>query len=94
MSNPVSLDDVSAILVNRLSALLERDSVESSLGEFGLKTRSKPSWLKTKVQTGPNFNDLKGLVRKLDLHTVCEQARCPNIYECLGGPRGDLSCSG
>jgi lipoyl synthase len=42
----------------------------------------RPDWLKTKLRTGPNFRDLKGLMRTQGLHTVCEEARCPNIYEC------------
>src|SRR5436853_6653258 len=42
----------------------------------------KPSWLKVKAKTGPNYRDLKGIMRGLDLHTVCEEASCPNIYEC------------
>ncbi|HEY8202981.1 MAG TPA: radical SAM protein, partial [Actinomycetota bacterium] len=42
----------------------------------------RPPWLKTRLRTGPNYADLKQLVRGLDLHTVCEQASCPNIYEC------------
>ncbi|MBW3590537.1 MAG: lipoyl synthase [Actinobacteria bacterium] len=42
----------------------------------------KPEWLKTKLRTGPNYGQLKRLVKDLDLHTVCEQASCPNIYEC------------
>jgi lipoic acid synthetase len=42
----------------------------------------RPDWLKTKLRTGPNFLELKGLMRSEGLHTVCEEARCPNIYEC------------
>lgn len=42
----------------------------------------RPQWLKTKLRTGPNYSDLKGLVHGLGLHTVCEEASCPNIYEC------------
>ena len=42
----------------------------------------KPPWLKTTARTGPNYRDLKGIMRTLDLHTVCEEARCPNIFEC------------
>jgi lipoyl synthase len=42
----------------------------------------RPDWLKVKISTGPNYTDLKGIMRGLDLHTVCEEARCPNIYEC------------
>jgi lipoic acid synthetase len=42
----------------------------------------RPEWLKVKIRTGPNYADLKGIMRGLDLHTVCEEAGCPNIYEC------------
>lgn len=42
----------------------------------------RPPWLKTKLKTGRNYGQLKHLVKDLDLHTVCEQASCPNIYEC------------
>jgi len=42
----------------------------------------RPPWLKVKARTGPNYAELKGLMRGLDLHTVCEEAGCPNIYEC------------
>jgi lipoyl synthase len=42
----------------------------------------KPPWIKTRARTGPQFNDLKRLVRSEGLHTVCEEAGCPNIYEC------------
>ncbi|MGI8843092.1 MAG: lipoyl synthase [Gemmatimonadaceae bacterium] len=42
----------------------------------------KPSWLKVKAPGGPNFLRLRGLMRELDLHTVCEEARCPNVGEC------------
>ncbi|MFF0148071.1 lipoic acid synthetase [Amycolatopsis sulphurea] len=42
----------------------------------------KPSWIRTRVRMGPEFSELKGLVRREGLHTVCEEAGCPNIYEC------------
>jgi len=42
----------------------------------------KPPWLKVRLQTGPNYQDLKGIMRGLSLHTVCEEAMCPNIHEC------------
>jgi lipoic acid synthetase len=43
----------------------------------------KPEWLKVKLPQGPNFNDIKGLLRGLELHSVCEEAHCPNIGECF-----------
>ncbi|MDP9179807.1 MAG: lipoyl synthase [Gemmatimonadota bacterium] len=42
----------------------------------------KPSWLKVKAPGGPNYIRLKHLMRELDLHSVCEEARCPNVGEC------------
>ncbi len=42
----------------------------------------KPAWIKTRLRTGPEFRQLKSLVKSEGLHTVCEEAGCPNIYEC------------
>src|SRR2546426_4734145 len=42
----------------------------------------KPSWLKVKAPGGPNYVALKHMMRDLKLHTVCEEAHCPNIGEC------------
>jgi lipoic acid synthetase len=42
----------------------------------------KPSWIKTRLRTGPEYTALKSLVSREGLHTVCEEAGCPNIFEC------------
>ena len=42
----------------------------------------KPPWIKTRLRTGPEYTELKKLVRREGLHTVCEEAGCPNIFEC------------
>ncbi len=42
----------------------------------------KPAWLKVRAPGGPNYLRLRRLVREWNLHTVCEEARCPNIGEC------------
>ncbi len=42
----------------------------------------KPSWLKVKAPGGANYLHLKQLMKELDLHTVCEEAHCPNVGEC------------
>jgi len=42
----------------------------------------KPEWIRTRARMGPEFTELKSLVRREGLHTVCEEAGCPNIYEC------------
>ena len=44
--------------------------------------RRFPHWLKVKMPSGQNYNDLRNKMRKSSLHTVCEEARCPNIGEC------------
>ncbi|WP_203711216.1 lipoyl synthase [Asanoa siamensis] len=42
----------------------------------------KPPWIKVKAKMGPEFTSLHGLVQREGLHTVCQEAGCPNIYEC------------
>jgi len=44
--------------------------------------KPKPEWLKARAPMGENYHELKKLARKLELHTVCESAQCPNIGEC------------
>ncbi len=45
--------------------------------------QKKPRWLKKRLPTGPTFENVKNLIGKDDLHTVCQEARCPNIWECF-----------
>src|ERR1700745_2371610 len=61
----------------------------------------KPPWIKTRLRTGPSYTELKSLVRSEGLHTVCEEAGCPNIFECwedreatflIGGDAGTRRC--
>jgi lipoyl synthase len=42
----------------------------------------KPAWIKTRAKMGPQYTELQALVRREGLHTVCQEAGCPNIYEC------------
>lgn len=46
------------------------------------ETLKKPDWLRIKLATDGNFAEIKDMMRSKTLHTVCEEARCPNIYEC------------
>ena len=48
------------------------------------KERSRPDWLKIKMDTSSDFLRTRQLMRSQGLNTVCEEARCPNIYECWG----------
>ncbi|MFL5403040.1 MAG: lipoyl synthase [Gemmatimonadales bacterium] len=53
-----------------------------SAGVAGAPPARKPSWLKVKAPGGTNYMHIKSLMRELELHTVCEEARCPNVGEC------------
>src|SRR5690606_30681218 len=44
----------------------------------------RPDWLRIRLATPAEYRRVKGLVRGLELHTVCQEARCPNLYECWG----------
>jgi lipoyl synthase len=61
----------------------------------------KPAWIKTRARTGPAYTELQALVKREGLHTVCQAAGCPNIYECwedreatflIGGDRCTRRC--
>jgi len=51
----------------------------------------KPAWLKVQLPSGPDFRRLKQRTAQLGLHTVCEEAHCPNIGECWKGPRATMT---
>jgi len=51
----------------------------------------KPSWLKVPLPGGEGYQRLKGLASELSLHTVCEEARCPNVGECWKGERATMT---
>ncbi|MEP0860301.1 MAG: lipoyl synthase [Ignavibacterium sp.] len=55
-----------------------KEQIEKSRQELG----KRPEWLKVKLPTGDNYTDVKNLMRRQKLNTVCEEARCPNIAEC------------
>ena len=42
----------------------------------------RPAWIKARAPQGEGYERLRGLMRGLDLHTVCEEAHCPNLGEC------------
>jgi len=58
--------------------------MESELVQIASSARRarRPDWLRVRLPAGENYFELKGLMRGLALHTVCESARCPNIGEC------------
>ncbi|MFW5964295.1 MAG: lipoyl synthase [Natronomonas sp.] len=50
--------------------------------------RRKPEWLKTRPPSGQRFAEIKATLRERDLHTVCEEANCPNLGDCWSGRNG------
>ena len=54
----------------------------------------KPEWLRVRPPAGENYVHLKTLFRSLDLHTVCEEAHCPNVWECWGGGTATIMLMG
>ena len=54
----------------------------------------KPEWLTVNPPKGQNYKDLKELFGNLNLHTVCEEAHCPNVHECWGGGTATLMLMG
>jgi lipoic acid synthetase len=64
----------------RLLSRLERAGVDPAAG-LGV-AELKPPWLRVKADLGPRYREVRATVRGLDLHTVCEEAGCPNIFEC------------
>src|SRR5207248_3054550 len=63
----------------RLLGRLAEAGVQESVDGPGAR---RPEWMRVKADLGANYRETKRLVQQLDLHTVCEEAGCPNIYEC------------
>jgi lipoic acid synthetase len=56
----------------------------SAAGDGAAPRAARPDWLRIRIATPGQYHKVKQLVSRLDLHTVCQEARCPNIYECWG----------
>lgn len=70
--------------------LSQDDALELRTVQVGPEGRKRthtrlPEWLKTPIPSNDNFKRIKNDLRGLNLHTVCEEARCPNISDCWGG---------
>lgn len=57
-------------------------------------TFRRPEWMRVRAEFGPEYRELKRMVRDLDLHTVCEEAGCPNISECWSAGTATLMLLG
>lgn len=59
-----------------------------------MQTEVKPEWLTVQPPRGASYHSLKGLFSNLNLHTVCEEAHCPNVHECWSGGTATLMLMG
>ncbi len=75
---PVEISPARAGVGARLGGRLDQAGVE---GGVEISSR-KPSWMRVRAQMGADYRSLRSTLRELDLVTVCEEAGCPNIYEC------------
>lgn len=71
-----------------------RAQVTISDGARGDLGQRRPEWMRVKARFETGYHQLKSLMRGLDLHTVCEEAGCPNIYECWGDKTATLMLLG
>lgn len=69
---------------------LDEAGVEAGLGI----AERKPSWIKARIDLNDGYRELKRTMRELDLVTVCEEAGCPNIYECWGAGTATFMING
>jgi len=81
---------LSEFVASDTQSLTPEDALELKTAMVGPKGKQKqitrlPEWLKTPVPVGENYKKIKNDLRGLNLHTVCEEARCPNISDCWGG---------
>jgi len=74
---------MSFIPVNQLRSLSSDVPKASSLQPIPIQpSRRLPPWFKIEAKTGPDYLDIKRTMDRLKLHTICEEARCPNRWEC------------
>ena len=67
---------------NRAHATGDRKLLRLEVRNAQTPIEKKPEWIKTRATMGPEYTELRALVSDQNLHTVCQEAGCPNIYEC------------
>ena len=70
--------------VIKVDEIETKDAQRVRSSELQLRPQRRPAWLKVRAPTGETYEGLKRLMRVKTLHTVCEEALCPNIGECWG----------
>ncbi|ESN94490.1 hypothetical protein HELRODRAFT_185116 [Helobdella robusta] len=85
--NIINGPDLKDFLKEGASTTIYAGQLKSASGE----RLRLPPWLKTEIPIGRNFHKLKDSLRSLKLHTVCEEAKCPNIGECWAGGENEVA---
>ena len=103
LGRDVPISRVKGMLVDALGEALGFETVRRAKpGELGEPRKRLPRWLRKRIPAGPNASEVKGLIEKLNLSTVCQSAHCPNRAECFDrrtatfmilGDRCTRSCS-
>ena len=62
--------------------MTERKLLRLEVRNSATPIERKPEWIRTRLRTGPEYTAVRSLVESEGLHTVCQEAGCPNIYEC------------
>lgn len=81
-SNAKTTDSLIAPETNPAQAPGQRRMLRVEAKNAQTPVERKPEWMRTKVSMGPEYVGMKSLVKSEGLHTVCEEAGCPNIFEC------------
>lgn len=72
---------MSFVPLHEIRSAVQPPSHDVSLASKDRKRRL-PSWFKVKIRQGPDYKDIRSTMDRLGLHTICEEARCPNVWEC------------
>ena len=79
------MSDNSIIPIGEIGTDVTRDRVDSNnTPAQDDRPKRRPPWIKVRAPSGETFEMVRGLMRTKELHTVCEEAHCPNIGECWG----------
>jgi len=86
----LDVEKVKETIIEAFGKVFQRETrisdgdVAQSAEHLPARRSAKPKWLKQKLPVGPGYEKTRRLVKNRDLHTVCQEARCPNQFECYG----------
>ncbi len=90
LQHSLTIEEVECVMIEEIRQAFGQPvkQVDSALGHYQQKSNkrrsAKPKWLKQRLPCGPGYEKTRRLLRTSGLHTVCQEARCPNQFECFG----------